>query len=450
MQSGAGFLAAIVAHPDDDASRLVYADWLDDHGEPARAELIRVQIALAHLPEDDPRCAAPAERERALLDGPGAGWVGTVRAALPNIGGLTAVLDLALRHGLVEASGRLLTRQFLDHGERLFRDVPLRRVALVGLRGSNDGVAAAMTLAPSLAPDLARSGLLARLPELDLSGSFTLDADLFELAASPNVADLSWLNLRDFGRLGQARRPTWAGVRALASSPHLIRLRALDLSRLRLGPACLEVLAETAHLPRLEELIWEDNRCRDVGLRALAAAPLLRRLTTLRLGSNNLTAAGAEALAGVEAPLALRVLDLGNRPGAPRRNAIGAAGAAALARGPALANAQALALPGNDVGDEGVAALAASPHLPCLRRLDLSHNSVGVGGAWALAATRHLSGLQELDLSGNRLADRAAEALFVLPLPALRRLVLTGNPLGRQAQRRLRDHFGPRVEGLAQ
>ena len=42
------FLAAICANPDDDAPRLVYADWLDEHGDP-RGEFIRVQVELAAL-----------------------------------------------------------------------------------------------------------------------------------------------------------------------------------------------------------------------------------------------------------------------------------------------------------------------------------------------------------------------------------------------------------------
>jgi uncharacterized protein (TIGR02996 family) len=43
----AAFLAAIVAAPDDDLPRLVLADWLDEHGQPARAEFIRVQCEIA-------------------------------------------------------------------------------------------------------------------------------------------------------------------------------------------------------------------------------------------------------------------------------------------------------------------------------------------------------------------------------------------------------------------
>jgi uncharacterized protein (TIGR02996 family) len=45
----AGLLAAILADPADDAVRLIYADHLDDCGEGARAEFIRVQCQLADL-----------------------------------------------------------------------------------------------------------------------------------------------------------------------------------------------------------------------------------------------------------------------------------------------------------------------------------------------------------------------------------------------------------------
>src|SRR5262245_60956116 len=39
-------LDAIRADPTDDAVRLIYADWLQEHGQSERGELIRVQIAL--------------------------------------------------------------------------------------------------------------------------------------------------------------------------------------------------------------------------------------------------------------------------------------------------------------------------------------------------------------------------------------------------------------------
>jgi uncharacterized protein (TIGR02996 family) len=47
MSDETALLAAIRAAPADDAPRLVYADWLDEHGRPERAEFIRVQCELA-------------------------------------------------------------------------------------------------------------------------------------------------------------------------------------------------------------------------------------------------------------------------------------------------------------------------------------------------------------------------------------------------------------------
>lgn len=44
-----GLLQAILEEPDSDDLRLIYADWLDEHGQEGRAEFIRVQVELAEL-----------------------------------------------------------------------------------------------------------------------------------------------------------------------------------------------------------------------------------------------------------------------------------------------------------------------------------------------------------------------------------------------------------------
>jgi uncharacterized protein (TIGR02996 family) len=41
------FLRAICDAPDDDAPRLIYADWLDENGDSERAEFIRLQVRIA-------------------------------------------------------------------------------------------------------------------------------------------------------------------------------------------------------------------------------------------------------------------------------------------------------------------------------------------------------------------------------------------------------------------
>lgn len=48
------FIQTIIASPDDDIPRLVYADWLDEQADP-RGEFIRIQCELAKMPEADPR-----------------------------------------------------------------------------------------------------------------------------------------------------------------------------------------------------------------------------------------------------------------------------------------------------------------------------------------------------------------------------------------------------------
>lgn len=45
MSEGDKLLQAILDNPEDDALRLVYADWLEERGDP-RGEFIRVQVLL--------------------------------------------------------------------------------------------------------------------------------------------------------------------------------------------------------------------------------------------------------------------------------------------------------------------------------------------------------------------------------------------------------------------
>jgi len=77
------FLAAVVATLDDDLPRLVAADWLEESGDPERAEFIRLQCELASLPDSE-RADVLRWRERELLNSPAAAWLWAVEAC-PNI-----------------------------------------------------------------------------------------------------------------------------------------------------------------------------------------------------------------------------------------------------------------------------------------------------------------------------------------------------------------------------
>ena len=61
-------LRAVLADPQDDVARLVFADWLDENDEPERAELIRLQIKIARA-EEYPHPIEWAQREAELLRG---------------------------------------------------------------------------------------------------------------------------------------------------------------------------------------------------------------------------------------------------------------------------------------------------------------------------------------------------------------------------------------------
>jgi uncharacterized protein (TIGR02996 family) len=47
------FICAILAAPEDEAPRLIYADWLEERGD-LRGEYLRLDCQLASLPQDDP------------------------------------------------------------------------------------------------------------------------------------------------------------------------------------------------------------------------------------------------------------------------------------------------------------------------------------------------------------------------------------------------------------
>src|SRR5438552_7893233 len=108
MGTAAGLLADIFEHPDDDTPRLVYADWLQDHGDPTRGEFIRAQVSTPG-----------GEHEEDLLVAHEAAW----RAGLPALPG---VRWGGFRRGFVEAVEVDSVRAFLASARRIFAAAPVR------------------------------------------------------------------------------------------------------------------------------------------------------------------------------------------------------------------------------------------------------------------------------------------------------------------------------------
>src|SRR5262245_2910851 len=120
-----GFLADVADCPDDDAPRLVYADWLDDQGQADQAALVRPQVG----PE---RRALLQGRERALTARAAKGLAGRwLRRAPP---GAKGALAWGLMRGAVERLNLSVPR-LLAIGKDLLRRFPIRSLRLKDLTG---------------------------------------------------------------------------------------------------------------------------------------------------------------------------------------------------------------------------------------------------------------------------------------------------------------------------
>src|SRR5262245_50351185 len=130
------FLEDICANPEDDAPRLVFADWLDDHGEADRGEFIRAQVALAKLPPDDPTCATLRDREKALLANHEEAWQGE----LPKLKG---VRWGRFARGFVTSVGVDGVPTLSAHAAAVFAAAPIRGISFRHLSARNAGALAA-------------------------------------------------------------------------------------------------------------------------------------------------------------------------------------------------------------------------------------------------------------------------------------------------------------------
>src|SRR5438270_2655126 len=118
------FLEAILEEPDDDGLRLIYADWLEEHGGEARAEFIRVQIERARLADNDARQWDLAEREQQLLAEHEANWTAPLRPFVRRCG---------LRRGFVEEI-TVKAQLLVYHAQTIFHLAPVRHLAVRGVR----------------------------------------------------------------------------------------------------------------------------------------------------------------------------------------------------------------------------------------------------------------------------------------------------------------------------
>jgi uncharacterized protein (TIGR02996 family) len=345
MSDHDALLGAICETPADDLPRLVYADWLEENGQPERAAFIRTEIDIYRRPEWDAErvryeYAARLDRDwlgkRSWLNGcgpgPGSGirWIGVpfVRRGFPWGVRVTNQAPLSDVWG-----------KFADRWP----------VELVGLYASSTEVL-----------KLRRSPILRRLTALAFQGGTFFPRVMTAFANDPAVGHLEELSFRN-GSLSPS------GLTALLESPLFVNLTALRVNDHgpRVALALLEGIEQSQPGPQLRTLELRSPQLGEDGFRLLAATRALSGVTLLNLQGNYINAARAEALA--ESPLFanVRIVQLTS-------NLLGNAGAAALARSGQLHELRVLDLSYCQVGDDGVRAVLESPLADRLVLLNLT------------------------------------------------------------------------------
>jgi uncharacterized protein (TIGR02996 family) len=307
MSAEAAFLQAIREAPEDDAPRLVYADWLDDQDRAERAELIRTQCALAALAEAGPRRAALAEREKVLLeahkvewtDGAFAEWLSHRKRDCRSpeghdfcklvARGVRARLE---RDRLPEGSARRkkLDRKLEELGERMedeadylsgtvdmpFFDTAEFRRGFVERATIQDF---AVILFAEAIPELAM------LRELEIENDAT--ADIGDAAIERLLAVLERVPLRELD--SHSSIDDLDTVRALAAAPGVRRLEVLKVwfDCEPTGDEAVRLLATSPHLTGLRSLELEHSRTfTEQALLDVLGSPTLAGLTKCSLRPN--------------------------------------------------------------------------------------------------------------------------------------------------------------------
>jgi uncharacterized protein (TIGR02996 family) len=394
------FLERICAEADDDAPRLIFADWLDEQGDP-RGEFIRLQVALARLHGEDPVRIELLDREAALLGRYYTHWSQEFRGI---VGGPEYY------RGFVETVF-MEARTFLRRADDLFRLAPVRHIQFLDV-GNSLG-------------RLMQSSHLAKLSSLTIYAQHVGERLTRALVDSPHLGELRTLNI---GRNNVGDR----AAERLACSPRFRQLTTLDLSDNTISDSGARAIAASSNLGNLESLALRGNELTRAGLGSLCASNELIRLRHLGVSLNDFGAslewtpprAGKVELASLDvSENSLRAEELGEVTGLPglaklrrltcSQNEIGNAGAATLAAWSGAASLEVLQLAGNRIGDEGARILARSPYLFRVVDLDLSDNPIHDPGAFQFLNTKSLPRLRRLGLPHLGLTPHTRRALAV-------------------------------------
>jgi uncharacterized protein (TIGR02996 family) len=487
MSDEQALLAAIRANPDEDTPRLVYADWLDEHGHAKRAAYIRDEVERYRCEHADTTAAAfgafldeIGERADERVDWsaldpefdrfskaaarklPTAGRPTPKSEKLPKVRGVKFERIERGFHSSVTVSN---ADAFLKNADAIFRAAPVTSISF-GRLGAEE------------ARSFVAAGHLARLRRVGLGSSVGSEA-VRALGNHPDAAGVQELGVELWDETPERLEAVtagkhWTGVTrlafdgfdfdyegqrpaaALVRAPQFKSLRAICAGDTDLGdPFCRAVA--TAGLTELRHLNLGGCLLTESGAGALASSKALTNLRYLDICGNSVGAEAAAALITTAKFPHLTALLLDECPDAkglsqPGRGPtlrglrlawekLSARKASALAACPALRGLWYLELWWCDQTDETLKALARHAKFEQLTVLALRDQAISERGVAALAGCAALSSLQDLRLETKALGPTCARALARSPhLQRLKRIRASGRGLSI-----LRDHFGKKV-----
>jgi uncharacterized protein (TIGR02996 family) len=270
----AAFISAILDNPDDDTARLVFADWLEEHGEPERAEFIRCQIEAARLPKANQDTSEAHNRAIALGTAHGAEWRETA--------GVNDHEGQFERGFLTDL--RYFSSEYLSRCDKLLTVEPASVVLyLVGQHEDGSPVTS-----EDIDDLLATDSHLRAVTRIASQGGFGAPRFL-RLLSSPHLVNLCAISLFE-DPIGLN------GVRAIVESPSAFTLESLDLNESLQGYGgeetddifeAVQLIASAPRFASLNHLGLMFNSLNDRSIAALIESTTLPRTLRVELDDNN-------------------------------------------------------------------------------------------------------------------------------------------------------------------
>src|SRR4051794_3453641 len=291
MTDGDALYRAILDQPDDDAPRLIWADWLDEHGDPDRAAFVRLQCEWAALDPGDPRQDDLWEQWTRRLNKNRRRWGAGLGSEARNFGfwrGLPDWFDVTT-DGLVEQVTELRRRvpaQCLNLALAGFREELRSWRGLEGVRGLQvkEGFAD-----PFYPQSSARGWVwLIQSPRLERLRMLEVELDISSAGVLAALTGTDWPHLRELS----------------------LRVHNSDPDQ---PPAVWADLPEASWFRGLKSLDLWDCQLSDIGLIQLLDGGR-RALTRLNVGMNHLTGTGVRALAACPDLPDVRSIELDGNP----------------------------------------------------------------------------------------------------------------------------------------